>query len=172
MKGYVKNKTAVWRHAMKRTIGPGHEVALDDLFVQYGEKHGLEEGKSFVDWLRSVKLRDTSIWEISFTDEAVPVEVPQVVEEVKKIVKSKPKRNQALAQDVSSSNMVVPFVKKEIKPEDIINMTVRESREDLKKITDLDLLKYAYNSARQLAGKDTLCNALRKRIRELEITRR
>jgi len=68
--------------------------------------------------------------------------------------------------------MVVPFVKKEIKPEDIINMTVRESREDLKKITDLDLLKYAYNSARQLAGKDTLCNALRKRIRELEITRR
>jgi len=41
MKGYVKNKTTMWTHAMKRAIGPGGTVSLKELYKQYGKKHNL-----------------------------------------------------------------------------------------------------------------------------------
>ena len=62
MEGYVRNKSSVWRHAMKRSVGPGHKIALDELFEQYGGKHDLEEGQPFIEWLRQVKLRDNAVW--------------------------------------------------------------------------------------------------------------
>jgi hypothetical protein len=162
MKGYVRNKTDVWRHAMKRTIGPQHKVNLDDLYKQYGAKHGLEEGMPFVEWLRNVKLRDTSIWEVIY-DEANQTQVEEAApeSEVKEQI-----------NDTDTTNLVVPFVKKPLEPSDIVNMTVREARDRLKKITDLDLLKYAYNEVRQLSNKDTLGRMLMIRIKDLEISRR
>lgn len=162
MNGYVTNKTTVWRHAMKRTIGPGHRVSLDDLFKQYGAKHGLEEGAPFVEWLRNVKLRDTSIWEVVY-NESAQAQVAEAASESEV-------REQI--NDTDPTNLVVPFVKKPLEPSDIVNMTVREARDRLKKITDLDLLKYAYNEVRQLANKDTLGRMLMTRIKDLEISRR
>jgi hypothetical protein len=162
MNGYVQNKTTVWRHAMKRTIGPGHKVALDDLFKQYGAKHELEAGAPFVEWLRNVKLRDGSIWEVVY-DETSPEQAVEATPEyeVKELVNT-----------MDKTNLVVPFVKKPIEPKDIVNMTVRDARDKLKKITDLDLLKYAYNEVRQLSNKDTLARMLMIRIKDLEISRR
>lgn len=151
MKGYIRNKTAVWHHAMKRSIGPGHQVELDDLYEQYGEKHDLKKGEPFVEWLSSVKLRNKEIWEIVYGEKA-----PE--KEAKK--------------DEKAADLVVPFVKEELKVEDIVMMSVRKAREDLKKITDLKLLTYAYGEARQLANKDTLCIMMKRRMQELELTRR
>ena len=54
---------------------------------------------------------------------------------------------------------------------DIVEMSVRQARETLPKITDLNLLKYAFQEANQRAGKDSLCRILRKRIKELQISR-
>ena len=65
-----------------------------------------------------------------------------------------------------------PLVKKELEVSDIVGMSVRKAREDLKKITNIKLLKYAHGEARQLSNKDTLCIMLRRRIQELELTRR
>jgi len=162
MNGYVMNKTTVWRHAMKRTIGPGHKVSLDDLFKQYGAKHGLEEGTPFVEWLRNVKLRDAGIWEVVYSEASAAQATEAAPEsEVKELVNS-----------MDKTNLVVPFVKKPMEPSDIVNMTVRDARDKLKKITDLDLLKYAYNEVRQLANKDTLGRMLMIRIKDLEISRR
>ena len=158
MNGYVKNKTNVWRHAMKRTIGPGHKVSLDELFEQYGKKHDLQEGQPFADWLKNVKLSDTQVWEVVYSDEPKSEEV--VVE------------NSAREDETRAAQMVTPFVKSKMQPIDIVNMTVRDARSELKKITDIELLKYAYNEVRQLSNKDTLCILLRRRISELEITRR
>lgn len=156
MNGYVKNKSMTWRHAMKRSIGPNQEIPLDDLFEQYGTKHDLKEGEPFVEWLRTVKLRDKSVWEVIYTDGTKKEEPEEKVEKEKR-----PKRD-----------LVVPLVKKELEVSDIVGMSVRNARADLKKITDLKLLTYALTEANQLANKDTLCIMLRRRVQELEITRR
>jgi hypothetical protein len=154
MNGYVRNKGLSWRHAMKRSIGPGHKISLDELYEQYGEKHGLEEGTPFVEWLRSIKLTDNSVWEIVYEDNTKNLEVDKATKE----------RQMA--------EMVVPMVKKELEVADIVNMSVRTARVDLKKITDIKLLKYALTEANQLQHKDSLVRMLRKRIKDLEITRR
>lgn len=155
MNGYVKNKSRTWRHAMKRSVGPGQEIPLDELFEQYGSKHDLEEGGPFVEWVRTVKLKDKSTWEVVFTD---GTEKEDTQEEV--------------AEEKQKNDLVVPLVKKEMEVSDIVGMSVRKARTDLKKITDIKLLKYALNEANQLANKDTLVIMIRKRVQELEITRR
>jgi len=156
MKGYIKNKSNVWRHALKRSIGPGAKVSLDELYEQYGKKHDLSENKEFVDWLRNVKLRDADVWEIVFEDE----------------VKNDSKIEDGSQIDIDSPDLTSPFVKKELDVKDIVYMPVRKARQELNKITDIKLLKYAYREANQLAHKETLCRMLRKRIQELELTRR
>ena len=70
MNGYVRNKTATWRNAMKRSIGPGHQIDLDEIYEQYGEKHDLKKGDPFVEWLRSVKLADRNVWEVIYNEDA------------------------------------------------------------------------------------------------------
>jgi len=155
MNGYVKNKTLAWRHAMKRSIGPNHQIPLDELFEQYGDKHDLEEGGPFVEWLRDIKLKDKNVWEVIFEDDA------EKDEQVEKDIKVKQK-----------NDLVVPLVKKEMEVSEVVGMSVRKAREGLKKLTDINLLKYALSEANQLANKDTLVRMLRRRIQELEITRR
>jgi hypothetical protein len=166
MNGYVKNKSAVWRHAMKRTIGPGHKIPLDELFEQYGKKHDLQEGASFAEWLRNVKLRDSTVWEVVFNEDTK--------ESVVKTPKGKKNKEEVeeVIDNIQAAQMVVPFVKSAKTPADLVNLTVRDARQELKKTTDLDLLKYAYNEARQLANKDSLCILMKRRIQELELTRR
>lgn len=154
MNGYVKNKSMTWRHAMKRSVGPGHKIPLDELFEQYGPKHDLKEGEPFIEWLRNVKLRDSSTWEVVYEGAAKKEEKP-----AKPVKEERPE-------------FVTPHVKKNMEVADVVKMSVRTARADLKKITDIKLLKYALQEANQLANKDTLVRMLRRRIQELEITRR
>ena len=156
MKGYVMNTTPVWAHAMKRAVGPGAKISLSELYEQYGVKYDIAEGKEFADWLRNVKLKDTNKWKIIFEEdntEPKNTEVPITV-------------NKA-----PNNDNVAPIVK--VKPEiaDIVNLSVRQARERLPKITDLKLLKFALKEANQLAGKDSLCKVIRKRIKDLQIGR-
>jgi len=152
MKGYIKNRTPMWRHAMKRQIGPGQTVGLDVLYEQYGKKHELEEGKPFVMWLKNVKLTNRDIWQIVYEED--------------------PSEAETIKDKEEAAEVVVPYVKKESEVDEIANFSVREAREKLPKFTNLNLLKYALQSANQLANKDTLCRMLRKRIVELELSRR
>ena len=158
MDGYVKNKTHLWRHAMKREIGPGAAVELDELYKQYGEKHSLEKGSSFVDWLRHVKLRDNNVWQIVYNEG----NNDKIVDEKSDVDSELPK----------TDKMVSPHVKKGVSAEQIADFSVRQAREKLSKITDISALKYALSSANKLSGKDTLCNMIRKRISELQIIKR
>jgi len=157
MKGYIQNNSSGWRHAMKRSIGPGHTVPLDELFEQYGIKHELEEGRPFVDWLRSVKLRNKSTWKIIYEDEnSKDQEVDEVVE----------------SSADKKSDLPKPLSDRRSEVENVVSMPVRIARDKLKTITNIKVLKYALNEANQLSGKETLCKMLRKRIGELELTRR
>lgn len=158
MDGYIKNKTSMWTHALKRNIGPGQEVSLDELYEQYGKKHDIEEGPLFVKWLRSVKLSNKEIWGIVYNEEDTK---PQKADD-----------SQETADDSQETPVAVPLVKKDIEIEDVINWSVREARDKLKKFTDLKTLKYSLLQANQLANKDTLCRMLRKKISELEMSRR
>ena len=151
MDGYIKNKTSMWTHALKRNIGPGQKVSLDELYEQYGEKHDIEEGPLFVKWLRSIKLSDKQVWGIVYNEEG-----------------TEPQK----ADDSQETPVAVPLVKKDIEIEDVISWSVREARDKLKKFTDLKTLKYSLLQANQLANKDTLCRMLRKKISELEMRRR
>ena len=163
MEGYVKNISPLWRHAMKRNIEPGKEVPLSELYEQYGVKYEIKEGKPFVDWLRQVKLKDESIWEIRYKGDKT-ASAPVKEEAPKKVEQSNPVTTKRSQQS--------PFVKSEAEVQEIVGLSVRQARESLPKMTNQKLLKYALHEASQLANKDTLCRMLRKRIIELELSRR
>lgn len=162
MKGYVINSANTWMHAMKRSVGPGAKVPLSELFEQYGVKHNLSDGKEFIDWLRDTKLKGKDNWRIVVEDDSASPVTTDVVPEIKPVVT----RNKKPVVD-----NVAPMVKSKIEVKDIVEMSVRQARDTLPKIQDLNLLKYAFQEANQRAGKDSLCRIIRKRIKELQISR-
>lgn len=148
MNGYVQNKSPMWAHAMKRTIGPGQKIPLNELFEQYGKKHSLSEGDEFVAWLRTVKLKDHTKWSVVLlADDEVIVE--------KEIV------------DVPTEDDVKKRID-DMDPLEIVDLTVRKARELVPVCKNKKLLKMALRDANARSHKDSLCNILRKRIRELE----
>jgi len=159
MEGYIKNNSPTWRHALKRSVGPGEKISLDDLYEQYGIKHDIEEGDQFVNWLRQVKLRNTDIWEIKYKESKSKKE-----KKIESSVEAK--------KPLTKSTQLAPFVKIEDNPEELAQLSVRQARDIIPKSTDQKMLKYALNMASQLSNKDTLCRMLRKRIQELELSRR
>lgn len=160
MKGYVMNASNIWTHALKRAVGPGQKIQLEELYEQYGAKHSIAPGEEFVQWLRTVKLPDGRKWKIVLEEaELDTTEEP----EVKVDIVSKPSNR------VESGP--TPLVKKKMEVSDIVGLSVRNARDVLPKVTDLNLLKYAMQEANQLSGKDSLCKIIRKRIRDLQIGR-
>jgi hypothetical protein len=157
--GYVKNISNRWVHAMKRSIGPGSEIPLSELYEQYGVKHGIQAGEDFIKWLRNVKLKDKNKWQIIYSAADKEVEVPKS-DSVE--VKETNKR---------TVNRVAPMVATKMDVADIVGLSVRKGREIIPKVMDLNLLKYALQEANQLSGKDSLCRIIRKRIRDLQIAR-
>jgi hypothetical protein len=177
MNGYVQNVTPVYAHAMKRTIGPGVKVPLNELYEQYGRKHNLLEGTEFVEWLRNVKLRDMDRWKIILEDEEISVTQrakKTVVEEVNMaggeiMYEDSPPQSKSGEGRNKDMNPVSTINIKGMTVEDVVNLPVRKAREMLPEMTDINLLKYALQEAGPRAGKDTLCILLRKRIAELGI---
>jgi len=159
MEGYVKNISPMWMHAMKRSIGPGAEVPIEELYEQYGVKYDIREGEDFVQWLRNVKLKDSKRWRI----------VLQQEEDEAKDVKVEQKIN-GKSKEIGLDN-VAPLVPKKMEVSHVVELSVRKGREVLPKIMDLSLLKYALQEANQLSGKDSLCRIIRKRIKELQVGR-
>ena len=161
MNGYVKNTSASWIHCMKREIRPNGEVELDDLYKQYGEKHGLAEGEEFVNWLKNVKLRDRKVWKVVLIEEKEKdneIQSEEAPEEEHKntavnIVKLPVSDTTEQAYNIH--NMTV---------KDVVGLSVRKGREIIPKIMDVNLLRYALQEARQLQGKDSLCQIIRKRV--------
>ena len=168
-KGYVKNKTHLWAHTMKRSVGPGAKIPLMELYDQYGAKHDLEAGEEFILWLRDVKLRDREKWQIFLEDNKPFEEIPEAKE-----TKEEPKvqGSTVVKTDKSRGENVAPPVVKDMEVGDVVGLTVRKAREVVPTIQDLKLLKYAVAEANQLSDKDSLCRILRKRIQELEVTAR
>lgn len=156
MKGYVMNISTMWMHVMKRSVAPGNKIPIDELYKQYGEKHDIKEGSDFVEWLSNVKLKDKQMWKIVYGDGLATV-TKDVVSEIS----PQPGLEKAkAAQDINKMTI-----------QEVVMLSVRQGREILPKITDLKLLKYAFQEANQLAGKDSLCNIIRKRIKDLELGR-
>ncbi len=157
MQGYVKNITSEWAYAMKRSVRPGGEIPLKELFEQYGKKHGMSPNDQFIDWLKDVKLPNKNIWQIVYGEEDENSPIADI-----------PVEPESRSQGGSN---VPPMVSKDTTVEDVIGLSVRKAREALPKINNLSLLRYALKEANQLAGKDSLCKLLHKRIRELQISR-
>ena len=149
---------------MKRTVGPGAKIPLDDLYAQYGERHNLKKGKEFVQWLQDVKLRDKSNWRIFKADD-MPYEEASP--------KSEPKEEAPVVETKKTrGDNVATIVTKEITVDEIVELSVRKAREIVPKIHDIQLLTYAENQANQRVGKDSLRIILMKRIEELKISSR
>lgn len=156
MNGYVKNISNIWTHAMKRSIGPGKKVPLEELYEEYGKKHDLSEGEEFVNWLRTVKLKDTSRWKIVLEDESG----------------SKGSEEEAKqSEEVDDNRPMSASERRNLEIEEVVSLSVRKAREVVPSLTDLKLLKYALQEANQRAGKDSLCRILRKRVKELQLAR-
>lgn len=158
MKGYIRNKSPIWAHVMKKVIGPNGKVPLSELYEQYGKKHEIPEGEPFVQWLKEVKLRDRERWEIVLLgEEAEEEEIPE---------------EPTPEEPTTDSDDHLPRDKNKYSIEDIVGLSVRKAREVVPKISDAKLLNYALQEAFPRAGKDSLCNILRKRIKELQISAR
>ena len=149
MKGYIKNISPIWTHAMKRAIGPGATVPLDELYEQYGKKHNLKKGPEFVEWLRTIKLKDEQRWQVVVDSDKEKEVVPD-------------------AKTITTADKTP----KQMGVDDIVELSVRKAREVLPKITDAKLLRYALDQANPRAGKDSLCRLLRKRITDLKVGNR
>ncbi len=176
MEGYIENKMHTWAHALKRTIGPGVRISLDEIYEQYGPKHNLEKGEEFVDWLRNVKLSDTSRWNVIYAAEKSTENVSESsadegIKEAKeklaaKTVMEKSGYDKGVVPPVPTSDSV-----KEMEIADVVELSVRNARDVVPGIMDIKLLKYALQEANQRAGKDSLCLILRRRIKDLELHR-
>lgn len=167
MKGYVRNMTPVWAHAMKRSIGPNKTVPLEELYEQYGKKHNLEDGAEFVSWLKTVKLKSSDRWQI-VVEEDVPI-TSEIKEDVDK-TKDKVSVESKVVEVVNSKtrNNITPFVTTKMSVADVVQLSVRQAKEVIPKMNDLNLLKYSLQEASQLANKDSLCIVLRKRIKDIQ----
>lgn len=165
MEGYVKNISRFPRYALKRHFLAGARVPLADLYAQYGEKHGLKPGEEFASWLRDVKLTDATIWEIKYEGFATG----QKPEDNKVTIAGKITATSDEKIDLPKKKepMRAAQVKKELTYEDVADFSVRKAREEVPKIKDVKLLKYALNVANQRPNKETLCRILRKRIEEM-----
>lgn len=152
MEGYVKNISRDWAYIMKRTVRPGGEIPVSELYEQYGEKHGIQPGDAFIDWLANIKLAKNDKFEIVFGTKA---------EEKAKTIKPA----------AGSDNGVAPMVTKGLQVEDIVSLSVRKARVEIKKIRDVKLLKYALEEANQMTDKESLCRILRKHIKDLQAFR-
>lgn len=170
MKGHVRNTTHLWAHAMKRAIGPGEKVSLQELYEQYGKKHDLKPGEEFIRWLQDVKLRDRDRWQVLDETGNIFGSVPTKTE--KKESKDDQKTSNVVIVDKSRGENVAPPVVKDMEIADVVALSVRKARDIVPDILDIKLLKYAEKEANQLSGKDSLCIILRKRIQELEVTNR
>jgi hypothetical protein len=166
MNGYVRNKSSIWRHAMKRSVGPGEKIPLKDLYQQYGIKHDLGEGKPFIEWLRYVKLKDINVWEIKYEEESEDLIAPVSSEE------DEPKKKVEVKKGFEQTPSTFVRDTDKLTVDEIANFSVRTAREKLPRIIDLKLLKYSLHVASKLANKDTLCRMLKKRVQELELTSR
>jgi hypothetical protein len=165
MNGYVKNKSVTWMHAMKRSIGPGTTVSLDELYEQYGTKHDLATGEEFAHWLRCVKLPNRDVWDIVFNEDSQ--ESTEIKEEPK--VEQKAPITELAEEDPTKNTTIQEIRKMTVK--DVVNLSVRKARDVVPNIMDSHLLRYALQEANPLTGKDSLCRILRKRIQELELSR-
>ena len=172
MRGYVQNKSSVWTHVMKRAVGPGQQIPLEELYEQYGKKHGLAEGEEFVGWLREVKLKDTNKWRI-VVEKGEDQPISKEVEKTAEKTEPEPREEEPNVNVVRAPNSggVTPMVPKDIEVEDVVQLSVRKARELVPQIRDLNLLKYALQEANQRTNKDSLCQILRKRIKEIQIAR-
>jgi hypothetical protein len=163
MKGFVKNKKSDWAYAMKRSIRPGGEVSLDELYTQYGEKHSIEAGEPFVEWLRNVKLKNKDYWEIVY-DFGEVADLSTSVENIPAVLDMVGVEDDG---DIPTHKSAI----KSLSVEDIAALSVRKARAMLPKVMDLKLLQYALSEAKQLQDKDSLCRLLERRIKELQIAR-
>ena len=150
-KGYLKNKYHLGGHIMKRYVAPNGQIPLEELYKQYGPKHGLPRDDSFLVWLREVKLKDTDRWVI--VDESDIIETNKLLSKEKEILENESHL------DKKPTDLQVS---------ELTELSVRKAREALPQISDQRILKYALKEASQRPNKDSLCNLLRKRILELQ----
>lgn len=164
MNGYILNKQPIWAHVLKREVKPGGEIPLDEVYNEYGKKYGLAEGKEFIGWLRKVKLRDAEKWKIVYVSEE-----EEAIEKENDVspIDISPNEKVGLKQP----DNVPPLVATKLDVADVVKLSVRKAREVIPNIRDLNLLKYSLQEASPLAGKDSLCRILRKRIMEIQISR-
>ena len=146
--GYLKNKHHLGGHIMKRYVAPQGQIPLEELYQQYGAKHGFSRDESFLTWLREVKLKDTERWVIV-----------EDKEDFSDLLKEKEELEAEGVLDKRPADMQIS---------EIADLSVRKAREALPLISDQRIIKYALREASQRPNKDSLCNLLRKRLLELQ----
>jgi hypothetical protein len=173
MKGYVRNISVRPVYALKRHILPGKSVELNVLYKEYGEKHGIEEGQPFVDWLRKIKLPNEEIWDIQMVEDLEEENKVTVTAKITQIVDGADDQKEQKKEGLSNQDKVNSGgvqMKKEWEVEEVVDLTVKQAREEIPKIKDRKILSYALTVARQRPNKETICRILEKRLNEVKVS--
>jgi len=160
MEGYVINKSNSWAHIMKRSVQPGKKILLNELYLQYGKKYHLKEGREFVNWIQDIKLRGDDRWGIIFEEKVVNAE---------EVIITPPVEQKSLQGNFDIPVSKPAKSKKDITIEDVVGWSVRKAREKMEGIKDVKLLTYALKEASQRPQKEVLCRMLKKQIQELGV---
>lgn len=153
MPGYVRNRDFVGLHVMKRYVEPNGKIPLEELYEQYGKKYNLTRGEDFILWLKEVKLKDKARWEV-------------VLEDAPEVATKLPKKAGKLSQDGEEDTTIHKPIK-DIDVSDILDLSVRQARLVVPKISNVKLLKIAFKEASQRPNKKYVCDILNKRINEM-----
>ena len=177
MKGYVQNESTQAYFIVQRQIPPGGKVELTDIYKSVGKQSGLDEGATFVDWLRT-DIFTKGTW--GFYDHfgkpfgakkktAKKTEAVEAVQEKSSATTSSKKGKDAvgagrvLRRDPSAA--VAKGTK--ITPAVIIDAPYDQARTLIEKCTDKSVLKKSLALTKHFAKKEQHMRNILKRLEQV-----
>lgn len=178
IKGYVVNNTGRSKHIFKKTVYPGQQVDLEQVYLLLGAK--VPEGSTFVEWLEGYLPPG---WEVNVVSQEKAdfvggrmfketlTAIPEVVESASVVGKTFKENNEGEDVDKPSLEYSTPRVIKKMTARDIFNLRVNDNpRRILKNINSIHKLRRALSLCKNDSRKATISRLIQGRIRELNIT--
>ena len=184
MRGYIQNEGTQAYFVCQRQIPPGGKVQLDDVYKSVGSNSGLEDGLSFVDWVKSNVFR-RGTWGY-YEEEGKPLggiptkTVPKKAAPKKAAPKKRVKSESAgtsskkekdakgagrpMRRDARDTHDVTG---RNVTPSDIIEAPYDHARSLIDKTKDRIVLRKALNLTKHFSGKEQHMRHIVKRLEQV-----
>src|SRR6188508_2188508 len=162
IKGSIINNTGKPKHIFKRTVYPGQQISLEDVYSIVSTK--IDKEQSFVDWLQD-ELPDG--WEVRLSSEySEPVDLSNVSSE--SLTENGEEDVLSGSDSDPSLEFASPKTIDKLTAKDIFNLRIKDNpKRVIKQISSVHKLRRALTLCRNDSRKNMLANILRHRIKEI-----